>query len=308
MPAGPPPPAGSPAPKRTLQIPGYRILKVLGRGGQGIVVQAIRKSDQRPVAIKVLAPAVAKVSVLRARFRREGGVALALKHPNIVAGIAAGQADGLPYLVFEYVDGISLTARLELKGPLDEGEALAILRQMADALAYAHGQGLVHRDIKPDNILLTRDGTAKLLDLGLAKDLEAGGELTAQGTVFGTLGYMSPEAALDTRSADTRRDLYSLGATFYRAVVGEPPFPADSLSQAIRRMTEEDPEPPHTRVPGLSEPFSALLCKLLSRDPDARPQTPEELLADLDRVEAGEMPAGVRPARRGCFGWLVRRR
>jgi serine/threonine-protein kinase len=300
--------------RRTLSVPGFTIQRVLGKGAQGVVVQAVRERDGRAVALKVLSLRMATQAEFRQRFRREAAIALDIQHPNIVAGLEAGQASGLPYVVFEYLQGETLATRCE-RGPLDEPTALAILRQMASALACAHANGLVHRDVKPENIMLLADGTAKLMDLGLAKDTgEASGDLTTMGSIFGTKGFISPEAAVDSKSVDIRSDIYSLGSTIHYAVVGAVPFPADSLAAAVRRLVHEDPAPPRLQRPDLSEPLSELLVRMLERERDARPQTPEDLLAEIARVGAGQLPtlSGRRsaertPPRRGCLGWLRRR-
>jgi len=304
---------GTGANKRTLQIPGFRIEKVLGKGAQGVVVRATREHDQRPVAIKVLSQSMAKRSEFRQRFRREAAISMEIQHPNIVAGLEAGQADGLPYVVFEFLEGQTLADRTA-RGPLSEAEAFAILRQMAEALECAHAHGLVHRDVKPENIMCLPDGTAKIMDLGLAKDTgESGGDLTAMGSVFGTKGYISPEAAQDSKDVDIRSDIYSLGATIHHAVVGEVPLPADSLVAAVRRIVKEDPAPPRDRRPDLSEPFSELLVRMLERDRADRPQDPASLLAECAAVAEGRLPTlSARralertPARKGCLGWLFR--
>jgi eukaryotic-like serine/threonine-protein kinase len=301
--------------KRTLAIPGFRIEKVLGKGAQGVVVKATRERDRRAVALKVLSLAMAKRSEFRQRFRREAAISMEIQHPNIVAGLEAGQAEGMPYVVFEFLDGETLADRIA-RGPMAEDEGLAICRQMADALACAHAHDLVHRDVKPENIMCGRDGTAKLMDLGLAKDTgDDGGDLTAMGSVFGTKGYISPEAAKDSKDVDIRSDIYSLGATLHHAVVGAVPFPAESLVAAVRRIVSEDPTPPRDRRPELSEAMSELLIRMLERRRVNRFQTPAELLAACDAVAAGDLPTVSErraleraPARRGCLGWLFPRR
>lgn len=302
--------------RRTLAIPGFAIDRVLGKGAQGVVVRAIRERDGRPVALKVLSLKMAKRAEFRQRFRREAAIAIGIQHSNLVAGVEAGQAGGLPYVVFEYLDGETLAAR-GARGRLAEDDALAILRQMAAALACAHAHGLVHRDVKPENIMLLPDGTAKLMDLGLAKDTgDGGGDLTAIGSVFGTKGFISPEAAQDSKDVDIRSDIYSLGATLHFAVLGEVPFPAESLAASVRRLVTEHPVPPRARRPELSDGLSELLIRMLERDRADRPQTPAELQAEIDRVRAGQPPtvsarrAAERGARtRGCrWWWPVRRR
>jgi serine/threonine-protein kinase len=283
--------SGGPEPvKRRLRLPGYRIAKVLGRGAQGVVVKAQRERDGKVVAVKILSAQMAAVAEFRRRFRREAQVALELAHPNIVQGIEVGQADGLPFVVMEFIDGETLGARLA-RGPLAEAEALPVIRDCAEALACAHARGLVHRDIKPDNVMITREGRAKLMDLGLAKETDTGQELTMSGSVFGTPGYISPEAAVDAKDTDIRADIYSLGATFFHALVGEVPFPEKTLTKALKRALTEEPPSPRARVPAVSEGCDALIRKMLNRDRKLRVQTPAELLADLELVATGAMPS-----------------
>jgi serine/threonine protein kinase len=285
------PAAGDDAPKkkkRKLKLPGFRLGRVLGRGAQGMVVKAQRERDGLTVAIKLLSPSMAKVSEFRRRFRREAQVAMELDHKNIVQGIEVGAADGIPFVVMEYIEGRTLTDLLK-EGPLGEARAIPIVRGVAEALQCAHKRGLVHRDIKPDNIMIEGDGTPKLMDLGLAKETTTGDELTMSGSVFGTPGYISPEAAVDSKDTDIRADIYSLGSTFYHAVVGEVPFPEKTLTKSLQRALTEDPVPPGERV-DVSAGCSELIMKMLARDRKNRVQTPDELIVDLDLVAKGDMP------------------
>ncbi|MHC5021440.1 MAG: serine/threonine-protein kinase [Planctomycetota bacterium] len=291
MSTGDSPAAGGDAPKkkkRKLKLPGFRLGRVLGRGAQGMVVKAQRERDGLTVAIKLLSPSMAKVSEFRRRFRREAQVAMELDHKNIVQGIEVGAADGIPFVVMEYIEGHTLTDLLKA-GPLGEEKALPIIRGVAEALQCAHKRGLVHRDIKPDNIMIESDGTPKLMDLGLAKETTTGDELTMSGSVFGTPGYISPEAAVDSKDTDIRADIYSLGSTFYHAVVGEVPFPEKTLTKSLQRALTEDPVPPAERVE-VTEACSELIMKMLARDRKNRVQTPDELIIDLDLVAKGDMP------------------
>jgi serine/threonine protein kinase len=274
--------------KRKLKIEGFRLGRVLGRGAQGMVVKAQRESDGLTVAIKVLSPSMAKISEFRRRFRREAQVAMELDHKNIVQGIDSGQVDGLPYVVMEYIEGKTLTDVFK-EGPMREQQAIPIIRGVAEALVCAHERGLVHRDIKPDNIMIESDGKPKLMDLGLAKEMDTGDELTMSGSVFGTPGYISPEAAVDSKDTDIRADIYSLGSTFYHAVVGEVPFPEKTLTKSLQRALTEDPVPPVDRV-DISPQCSELIMKMLARERKNRVQTPAKLLIDLDLVEKGDRP------------------
>ena len=283
--------------KRKVKVPGYHVESVLGRGAQGVVVKAKRERDGRIVAVKILSPQMAKVSEYRQRFRREAAMAMEIAHPNIVGGLEVGLAEGLPFVVMEFVEGETLADRLR-RGTLPDAEVRKIARDVAQALACAHGRQLVHRDIKPENLMLALDGTTKLMDLGLAKEIGGGGEeLTMTGSVFGTPGYISPEGAVDSKDTDIRSDLYSLGATLYRAVVGEVPFPGKTLTLSLRRALTEPVVPPIERIPSCDPNLSTLIVKLLARDRRDRPQDPAALLEDLNRIERGEPPVSPPPLR-----------
>ncbi|MCI0340210.1 MAG: serine/threonine protein kinase [Planctomycetales bacterium] len=280
-------PHPTPAGKKRIQLPGFRIESVLGRGAQGVVVKAVRERDKRRVAVKILSGSMAKVSEFRKRFRREASVAMEIQHPNVVAGLEVGQVEGLPFVVMEYVDGETLGTRFG-RGTMTEPEVLSVAKQIGSALACAHERGLVHRDIKPDNIMLGKDGVAKLMDLGLAKESGGGEELTVTGSVFGTPGYLSPEGAVDSKDTDIRSDIYSLGCTLYRALAGEPPFTGKTITTVLTKMLTLDPVPPRERNPAVSEGLDLLVLKMIARDRRCRYQTPEDLLEDVARLERGE--------------------
>jgi len=297
----------APTPARsTGRIGNFRLLERLGVGGMGVVYKARQVTMDRLVALKILPPRSAKDRSFVERFIREARSAARLNHPNIVQGIDVGEADGVYYFAMELVEGESLRERIRRLGRISQGEALGIARQVALALEHANAHNIIHRDIKPDNILLTRNGTAKLADLGLAKrpsDLS----VTQPNAQLGTPLYMSPEQARGQSALDTRSDIYSLGATLYHAVVGSPPFTSPNAAAVITKHLFEKPPWPRDAVPELTEGFCNVLMKMLAKKPAARYQSPTQLLEDVNRLIQGRVPIravpratppGVRRARR----------
>src|SRR5512138_760793 len=205
----------------------YELDREIGRGGMGIVYKARDRRLKRLVAIKVLPPELAFRAEIRTRFLREAETAAQLSHPNIVPIYSVDERDGIVYFVMALVEGENLAARLHTSGALSPGEARRILLEVAHALAYAHERGVVHRDIKPDNILLqTGDGRVMVTDFGIARAVTEGADsrLTATGMAIGTPAYMSPEQSTGDRQIDGRSDLYSLGVVGYQMLTGDPPF------------------------------------------------------------------------------------
>ncbi len=275
------------------EIEGYRILERVGRGAMGTVYKALHKGLQRVVAIKVLRRDLGEDRTQIERLKREAKLLADLDHPNIVRAFDAGESNGFPYLVMEYVEGESLRDRILREGPLEEETALAITRAIADALERARRMGVVHRDIKPGNILLARNGTPKLMDLGLAKGpIDAG--LTQMGATVGTPQFISPEQAVDPRKADIRSDIYSLGATLYNMVVGRPPFEGATLAEIITKVLYRQPSPPRLRNPRVSPELGHLIERMMLKDPALRYRTPAEVVADIDLIRGGRsiIPAG----------------
>ncbi len=275
-------------------IPGYRLEAAVGRGAMGTVYRALDASG-RPVAIKVLSPSLARDKAMAQRFLREAETARRLEHPNAARGLGGGEAAGTHYLVLEYVPGGTLLDRIRAEGPLPEAEALELLEKTAGALGAAHALGIVHRDVKPANLLLGPDGP-KLADFGLARDVLSPG-LTATAGFLGTPYYCSPEQA-EGRPLDGRADFYSLGATMYHAVTGSVPFEGESaVSIAVKHVGRTAPTP-SSRGAKVSPAFEALLAKLMAKDPAARPRDAAELLADVAAVRQGR-----RPSRRMRHPW-----
>jgi len=274
---------------RRIKVGPYEVVAKLGQGGMGAVYKAEVPATGAVVAIKVLPPDLAKSGTFVERFRREANVAAQLDHPNIVRAISAGESGGYHYFAMEFVEGESVGARIKRQGPIPEPEAFQIVRQMALALQHAADAGLIHRDIKPDNIFLTPDGQAKLGDLGLARETgEEGSSLTQAGMMIGTPHYVSPEQAKGARDVDTRSDIYSLGATLYHMVTGEVPFKGDtSMAVLSKHLNEELPWPADLNDE-LSDGVCSLISKMMAKDREDRYQEPLELVAEIDRVIRGE--------------------
>jgi serine/threonine-protein kinase len=257
----------------------FGITAVLGRGGMGIVFKGMDVALNRPVAIKVLSPHFASSGAARKRFAREAQAAAAVVHEHVVAIHRVDTWKGLPYLVMSLVDGRSLQERLDAEGSLGLREILRIGMQTAAALAAAHAQGLVHRDVKPANILLENGvERVKITDFGLARAVDDA-SLTQSGVIAGTPHYMAPEQA-QGESVDHRADLFSLGSVLYALCTGHPPFRANSAMAVLRRVCDEQPRPVRSLNPDVPLWLAAVIDKLLAKDPTDRYQTAAEV-ADL---------------------------
>lgn len=271
------------------RIDGYRIEGVLGRGATGVVYSAVQLAVDRPVAIKVLHPELVGKRAAVRRLQREARTAARLAHPGIISAIDMGEQDGLWWYAMELVEGISLGERLVERGPLTEREALRFFLPLVEALQHAHEGGVVHRDIKPTNILVDAHGKARLVDLGLAF-AEDDPMVTKPGGTLGTPHYISPEQARDPSAADTRSDLWSLGATMYHAVCGRPPFEGGSVAEVLTAVLYQRVPDPRLFATGLSRGFSLVLRKCLTREPSRRYAEPAELLEDLERLVERRAP------------------
>lgn len=265
----------------------YRILQQLGQGGMGAVYKAVHTTLERPVAIKMLPPELADSPEHVSRFLREARVVAGLRHPHIVTVYDAGEANGRYYIAMELIEGQSLAGYIEKQGLLKEAEALEFLAQSLQGLAAAHAEGLVHRDIKPDNLLLDRKGQIHIADFGLVMEVSSTSCLTMAGTVMGTPQYISPEQA-DGEKVDERTDLYSLGATFYRALVGQIPFQAPSVMSMLFKHKYERPVPPKKLRPELSESVNRLILWLMGKRREDRPPNAAAVLQMIEAIRRGE--------------------
>jgi serine/threonine protein kinase len=265
----------------------YLLVEQIGRGASCLVFRALHRTLNLPVAIKVLPfesdpddPAV------REQFRAEARLQAKLDHPNIVRVLDFEDAATLPYLVLEFVEGSTLADQIAKRGRVPPDQALRTVLQITEALSAIHDMGIVHRDVKPGNILLTADGKrAKLADLGLALVVgparASAPTDTPRDAVVGTAAYIAPEQALSAPAIDHRADIYSLGATLYHALTGRMPFTGRSRLEVLLKHTQEPPVSPSQIVPELGHAVSAVVLKMMAKDPGARQQTFGELLADL---------------------------
>ncbi len=273
---------------------GFALKRILGRGAMGAVYLAERREDGQLVAVKMLNAELTSEERVLDRFRREAELMLRLDHPNIVKAYGVGMCAGSYYLTMEYVPGETLDARIQRDGRIAERVALPMMRQIADALAYSSRKGVVHRDLKPGNVIIREDGVCKLGDMGLAL-LEAREDLrlTAAGTSLGTPLYIAPEQATAVRDIDTRADIYSFGCMFYHALCGRPPFQGDDGLEVMRAHVHETPVPPRELVPELSEGIEAVILKCMLKDRERRYQNGSELVQYLALIQAGvEAEAG----------------
>jgi len=279
-----------------FDLGGYRILRPIGEGGMGKVFLAVHKVDGRHVAIKVLPPKKALGDELALnRFRREMDLSRRVQHPNLARTLEVGTEGDTHFMVLEYVEGMSLYQLVKgpRGGPLRVHDAARYFLQVLEGLGAAHAGGLIHRDIKPSNLMVTPDGGAVILDLGLARASGEASVLTLANVILGTLDYASPEQLGDATKADPRSDLYSLGCTLYFALAGRPPFEGGDMINKIFRHRMEDPEPLERVAPGVPATFGAVVRKLMSKDPEDRYQSCQELSIDLARWTDPERSRGV---------------
>ena len=275
----------------------YRLERPLGQGGMATVYLGRDSELDRPVAVKVLADHLAGNEAFRERFLREARLAARLSHPNVVSVYDAGEeADGRPYIVMEHVEGETLGDVLRERGRLPIGEAVGLALQACRGLAHAHAAGLVHRDVKPQNLLLRGDGTLKIADFGIARAAESTA-LTQAGTVLGTAAYLSPEQARG-EPAGPASDLYALGVVSYQLLAGRLPFDAASLTDLARQQDTTSPPPLHELDPEIPRALSLVVARALERNPDDRfadAGAMERALADSLRGVAPEPTEATRP-------------
>jgi serine/threonine protein kinase len=250
------------------EIGGYRIGPQLGRGGMGVVYKAHHLRLDRSAAVKVLTPVLAGNAEFRERFMRESQMAATLTHPNVVAVYDAGEAEGLLYLAMQFVAGTDLRRLLELEGPLAPARTMAILAQVAAALDTAHGHGLVHRDVKPANVLVDID-RAYLGDFGLTKRFDATGGMTGVGQIVGTVEYLAPEL-IEGRRIDGRADQYALACVAYECLAGRPPHSKDSDIAILFAHVREEPQPLSALRQEVSDGADEVVGKALAKDPAER--------------------------------------
>src|SRR5437016_4410636 len=269
----------------------YEIVEELGRGAMGLVYKALDPTIGRTVALKTMRLDVHGLETedMLRRFKNEARAAGVLNHPNIVTIYDAGKQDGIFYIAMEYIEGITLHALLAEKRVLTAEEVIELSRHICKGLDYAHASGIVHRDIKPANIMITPNGTVKIMDFGIAK---AGGGVTNTGQVLGTPNYMSPEQ-VKGRQLDGRSDLFSLGVILYEMLTGEKPFVGQNVTTIIYKIVNENPITPRDLDVTVHPGLSAIVTKALAKAPDDRYQTGADLVRDLENYKlAGPVRSG----------------
>jgi len=275
--------------QRGRRLGGFEIVERIGKGAMGAVFKARQVSMDRFVALKILPRRLAQSKEFVQRFLREARSAAKLRHPNIVQAYDVGFADGFYFFAMELVDGETLSQIVRRDGPLEQNRALAVMKQIASALAAAHEVGIVHRDIKPLNIMIDKKGEVRVTDFGLAKRTEGDINVTADGRVVGTPAYAAPEIAKGAE-ADARSDLYSLGATIFYALSGRPPFEGNNFSEVIVKQATEPAPQLATVVPSTDRRLCYVVDRLLSKNPEDRHPSAEALLADIEGLGALRSP------------------
>lgn len=277
------------------QIPGYQVLGKLGQGAMATVFKAKQLSLDRIVAIKVLPKRLSENREFVDRFYKEGRAAAKLNHPNIVGAYDVGEAMGYHFFVMEYIDGKTVYDMLKDAKPIEEKEALGIVVQVAKALQHAHNKGLIHRDVKPKNIMITSAGIVKLADMGLAREVDDYKSATAEaGRAYGTPYYISPEQIRGEVNIDARADVYSLGATFYHMVTGRVPFEGPSPSAVMHKHLKEPITPPDHVNTRLTSAIGEIIEIMMAKNAADRYQSMSEVLEDLEAALRGEAPLQAR--------------
>jgi tRNA A-37 threonylcarbamoyl transferase component Bud32 len=289
------------------EIPGYRLEAVIGRGSTGTVYRAVQLAVQRKVALKVLHPELAARGRSIRRLQREARTTAKLAHPGIVSAIDMGHIGSLWWYAMELVEGPSLAAHLRKDGPLSERDAVRLFIPLCEALEHAFEHGVVHRDLKPGNILLDTTGRARIVDLGLAF-AEDDPSLTSSGATLGTPHYISPEQARDPGSADVRSDIWSLGATLYHCLCGRPPFAGESVGEILSGVLYSPIPDPSQFAPELSKGMQLVLRKCLARDRDKRYASPREVREDLEALRERRAVSVRRQSLEPLLGERERRR
>lgn len=277
------------------QIPGFQILSKLGQGAMAVVFKAKQLSLDRTVAIKVLPKRLSENKEFVDRFYMEGRAAARLNHPHIVQAYDVGEAGGYHYFVMEYIDGKTVYDSLQEQKCMDEQAALRMILETAKALEHAHELGLIHRDVKPKNLMLTQDETVKLADMGLAREINDYATATAEaGRAYGTPYYISPEQIRGEINIDARADIYGLGATFYHMVTGRVPFDGSSPSAVMHKHLKDPLVPPDHLNKSLSAGVGEIIEVMMAKLPDERYRNCSELISDLEAVMKGEPPLQAR--------------
>ncbi len=285
------------------EIAGYRIESEIGRGGMGVVYLATQAFPERKVALKLLSPDLAADPAFRERFVRESNAAASTEHPNIVPVYGAGEADGQLYLAMRNIDGTDLRTLLEREGPFEPERAARICAEVAEALEAAHERGLVHRDVKPGNVLLDARERAYLSDFGLIRRTRIDTGITKTGQFMGTVDYVAPEQ-IKGGELDGRADVYSLGCVLYECLVGAPPFRRDSEVATMYAQLEEPVPPPSSKRPGVPRSLDQAVARATAKRPDDRFATAGEMAETLRGGAPRSNGASKGRARRRTRSWM----
>jgi serine/threonine protein kinase len=286
-----------------LVLGNYILLEKLGQGGMGAVFKARHRRMSRDVCLKVLHASHRKSPGILERFKREAQTVAALQHPNIVVAHDADEAEGVPFLVMEYIQGSDLAQRVAKTGPLSAKDAIAVMLQTARALDHAHRRGVIHRDIKPHNLLVDETGTVKILDMGLARfdtylsqnaDATTHASMTVSGVIMGTVDYMAPEQALNSRRADHRSDIYSLGCTLHFLLTGQVVYAGDTLMEKLVAHREQKAPGLRARCTDASTALDAVFQHMVAKDPDERYTSMAEVVEDLEALQSGRKPRALK--------------
>jgi len=281
--------------RKIQQIPGFQILGKLGSGAMATVFKARQLSLDRIVAVKVLPKKLGENPEFVTRFHKEGKAAARLNHNNIVQAIDVGEAGGYHYFVMEYIDGKTVYDDLAANKVYSEKEALDIVIQVARALEHASARGFVHRDVKPKNIMLTKDNVAKLADMGLARETsDVQAAVDEAGRAYGTPYYISPEQIRGELNIDFRADMYSLGATFYHMVTGKVPFEGTTPAAVMHKHLKEPLTPPDHIIRNLSAGVGEVIERMMAKKPQRRYASMSDLISDLEAIARGEPPLQAR--------------
>ena len=287
------------------RVGNYDLIDKIAEGGMGVVYKGRQRDSGQIVAVKIVPRHLTSNTVFIKRFEQEYTAARALNHPNIVKAIEFGRDAGTPYLVMEFVEGQSLGQKLESCHRLPENDAIRIMGYVAQGLHKAHKLGLIHRDVKPDNILLTPDGQIKLVDLGLVKEVDADLNLTRTNRGLGTPHFMAPEQFRNAKNADARCDIYSMAATLYMMVTGELPFKALSPLDAWMKKINNEITAPREIVPELSERVDWAIRRSMSADPTQRAASCREFIEDLTGHSTRKIATANVPGEPGADTWYL---
>ena len=264
----------------------YNILSEIAQGGMGVVYRAQEEGSDQVVALKALIHVDAASEEILRRFIQEAGALMQLDHPGLVTIHDIGVNDDVPYYTMDFLTGVPFTDHLENRR-MERGQLIEILRKVCEAVHYAHTQGVIHRDLKPDNVMVTEDGQPVLTDFGLAKNLKSKHQLTADGARMGTPLYFSPEQCSgDAKNVDSRTDVYSLGVMLYEILAGQRPFDAKSIFEIFKQVLKEEPKPPRQLDASISPEFERICLKAMMKNRKARYESAQELADEIARALA----------------------